>query len=172
MWWLSGLPWDIEGANRCRSYLRYQKSIKLKISKFGLTSLIQIWAVACPFLDKGSKSIFNILSKWRKRETCFFFTKKGLCFPEFSAFSKKIGFLAARLVARNFTRALGYAKRPLSPLPDIACCRHRVLPLARTPDIAYARHRVHPTSRTPDIVYAWHRVRPTSRVADIAAAKP
>ena len=101
-------------------------------------------------------SNFNFLSKWRKRETCFFF-KKGLCFPEFSAFSKKIGFLAARLVARNFTRALGYAKRPLSPLPDIACCRNRVLTLARTPDIAYARHRVRLTSRTPNIACGWHR---------------
>ena len=79
-----------------------------------------------------------------------------LCFPDVFHFSKKIGFLAARLVARNFTRALGYAKRPLSPLPDIACCRHHVLSLSRTPDIAYAQHRVCPTSH----------------VADIAAAKP
>ena len=30
----------------------------------------------CPFLDEGSISIFNILSKWRKRKTCFFFFQK------------------------------------------------------------------------------------------------
>ena len=92
---------------------------------------------------------------------------KRLCFSDFSPFSKKIGFLAARLVARNFTRALGYAKRPLSPLPDIACCRHRVLPLARTPDIAYAQHRIRPTSCTPDIAYAQHRVWLTSQLQNL-----
>ena len=45
MWWLGGVPWGIEGVNRCRSYLRYQKTKKLKISNFGLTHLIQMWAV-------------------------------------------------------------------------------------------------------------------------------
>ena len=45
---------------------------------------------------------------------------ESLCFPGISAFSKKIGFLAARFGAMIFTRALGYAKRPLLPGPDIA----------------------------------------------------
>ena len=36
----------IEGVNRCRSYLSYQKRKKFKISKFGLCSLIQIWALS------------------------------------------------------------------------------------------------------------------------------
>ena len=51
---------------------------------------------------------------------------KILCFHDFLPFSKKNGFLAARLVARNFTRVVGYANRPLSPLHDIAVGRHRV----------------------------------------------
>ena len=42
---MGGVPWGIEVVNRCRSYLRYQKRKRLKISKFGLNSLIQIWAV-------------------------------------------------------------------------------------------------------------------------------
>ena len=42
---MGGVPWGIEGVTRCRSYLRYQKAKKLKISKFGLTPLIQMWAV-------------------------------------------------------------------------------------------------------------------------------
>ena len=85
MWWLGGLAWGIEGVNRCRGYLRYQKTQKLKISKFELTPLIQMWAVIelsqlisplyCPNLDKGCMSNFNFSSKWRKRETCFFFKK-------------------------------------------------------------------------------------------------
>ena len=33
------------GVNRCRSYLRYQKTQKLKISNFALTPLIHTWAV-------------------------------------------------------------------------------------------------------------------------------
>ena len=33
------------GVNRCRSYLRYQKTQKLKISNFGVTPLIHTWAV-------------------------------------------------------------------------------------------------------------------------------
>ena len=51
---------------------------------------------------------------------------KRLCFPDFLPFSRKNGFLAACLVARNFTRAVGYANRPLSPLHDIAVGRHRL----------------------------------------------
>ena len=63
-----------------------------------------------------------------------------LCFPDVFHFSKKIGFLAARLVARNFTRALGYAKHPLSPLRIIALVRHRVGPTSRWVCIAGCRH--------------------------------
>ena len=68
-----------------------------------------------------------------------------LCFPDVLHFSKKIGFLAARLVARNFTWALGYAKRPLSPLPDIAVSGHRGRLTSRSADIAYGRHRMRKT---------------------------
>ena len=64
-----------------------------------------------------------------------------LCFPDVFHFSKKIGFLAARLVARNFTRGLGYAKPPLSPLRDIALVRHRVGYISQAADIAVDRHR-------------------------------
>ena len=48
-------------------------------------------------------------------------------------FSKKIWVLAARLVARNFTRALGYAKRPLSVVHAFAGARERRRPLSRFP---------------------------------------
>ena len=48
-----------------------------------------------------------------------------LCFPDVFHFSKKIGFLAARLGARNFTRALGYAKRLLSVVHAYADARLR-----------------------------------------------
>ena len=67
-----------------------------------------------------------------------------LCFPDVSHFSKKIGVLAARLVARNFTRALGYAKRPLSPLRDLALVRHYVGYISQTADIAVDRYRCWP----------------------------
>ena len=62
-----------------------------------------------------------------------------LCFPDVFHFSKKIGFLAARLVARNFTRALGYAKRPLSPVPDIAVGWYRVRPASQLQDLAVVK---------------------------------
>ena len=51
---------------------------------------------------------------------------KRLCFLGFCHFSKKIWVLAARLGARNFTRALGYAKHPLSvahAFADARFCR-------------------------------------------------
>ena len=50
---------------------------------------------------------------------------KNLCFLAFFPFSKKMGVLAARFGAMTFTRALGYAKRLLSPAPDIAGSRKR-----------------------------------------------
>ena len=50
---------------------------------------------------------------------------KNLCYPAFWHFSKKIGVLAARFGAMTFTRALGYAKRPLLRAPDIAGSRPR-----------------------------------------------
>ena len=80
-----------------------------------------------------------------------------LCFPDVFHFSKKIGFLAARLVARNFTRALGYAKRPLSPLRDIALVRHRVGPTSRWVYIAGCRHRCWQTSMLTIIAVSRHR---------------
>ena len=64
-----------------------------------------------------------------------------LCFPDVLHFSKKIGVLAARLVARNFTLALGYAKHPLSPLRDFALYRHRVRHISLATDIAVDKHR-------------------------------
>ena len=73
-----------------------------------------------------------------------------LCFPDVFHFSKKIGFLAARLVARNFTRGLGYAKPPLSPLRDIALVRHRVGYISQAADIAVDRHRCWPLSLLAD----------------------
>ena len=98
MWWLGVVPWGIEGVNRCRSYLRYQKTKKtqnLKIWTYSLHPDVGSWEhvdlmyllwehvdlmylLYCPFLDEGSNSVFNILSKWRKRKTCCFFPKKGL----------------------------------------------------------------------------------------------
>ena len=80
-----------------------------------------------------------------------------LCFPDVFHFSKKIGFLAARLGARNFTRALGYAKRPLSPLHDIGCGQHRVQPTSRVANIAHNGCRMRLTSHTPDIAIDRHR---------------
>ena len=71
-----------------------------------------------------------------------------LCFPEVLHFSKKIGFLAARLVARNFTRALGYAKRPLSPVPDIAVGWYRMRPTSQLQDLAVVNWRLF----TPKII--------------------
>ena len=50
---------------------------------------------------------------------------KNLCFPKFLPFSKKIGRLAARFGAMTFTRALGYAKRPLSVVRAFADARFR-----------------------------------------------
>ena len=88
-------------------------------------------------------------------------------FSWLSPFSKKIGFLAARLVARNFTRALGYAKRPLLPVPDIACWWQRVLVTTRVAAIAYARHCVRPTSHTSDIACSWHRSLKTLGLSDL-----
>ena len=80
-----------------------------------------------------------------------------LCFPDVFHFSKKIGFLAARLVARNFTRALGYAKRPLSPLRNIALGRHHVGPTSRWVYIAGCRHRCWQTSMLTIIAVSRHR---------------
>ena len=39
------VPSGIGSINRCRSHLRYKKTKKLKISKFGLTPFIKMWAV-------------------------------------------------------------------------------------------------------------------------------
>ena len=64
---------------------------------------------------------------------------KRLCFSGVLPFSKKTGFLAARLVARNFTRALGYANRPLLPLPGIAVGRHCSCQTSRSLHLALDR---------------------------------
>ena len=66
---------------------------------------------------------------------------KDYVFPDLLHFSKKIGVLGARLGARNFTRALGYAKHPLSPMPDFALGRHRVGHISQPADIAVDRYR-------------------------------
>ena len=55
---------------------------------------------------------------------------KRLCFPDLLHFSKKIGVLGARLGARNFTRALGYAKCPLSVALAFAGASFRILKLS------------------------------------------
>ena len=39
------VPRGMEGVNRFRRYLSFQKTPKIKISKFELTPLIQMWAV-------------------------------------------------------------------------------------------------------------------------------
>ena len=71
---------------------------------------------------------------------------KRLCFPDVLHFSKKICVLAARLVTRNFTRALGYAKRPLSPMPDFALGQHRVGHISQPADRVVDRYRCCPLS--------------------------
>ena len=55
---------------------------------------------------------------------------KNLCYPRFLPFSKKIGRLAARFGAMTFTRALGYAKRPLSVVRAFADARFRMRTLS------------------------------------------
>ena len=42
---LDEVPRGMEGADRFRRYLRFQKTPKIKISKFELTPLIQMWVV-------------------------------------------------------------------------------------------------------------------------------
>ena len=64
---------------------------------------------------------------------------KNLCFPGFSPFSKKIGRLAARFGAMTFTRALGYAKRPLLVVHAFADARFRWRTLSPTHAFADAR---------------------------------
>ena len=75
---------------------------------------------------------------------------KRLCFPDLLHFSKKIGVLGARLGARNFTRVLGYAKHPLSPMPDFALARHRVGHISQPANIAVDRYRCWPISLLAD----------------------
>ena len=55
---------------------------------------------------------------------------KNLCHPRFLPFSKKIGFLAARFGAMTFTRALGYAKHPLSVVRAFADACFRMCTLS------------------------------------------
>ena len=64
-----------------------------------------------------------------------------LCFLGFCHFSKKTWVLAARLGARNFTRALGYAKHPLSVVHAFADARFRRRTLSQTHACADARFR-------------------------------
>ena len=87
------LPWGIEGVNRCRSYLRYQKTQKVKISKFGVTSLIQTWAVESKF-----RSNLHYTAHFSIKEVTPFFTfrvNEGNVKPVF--FFKKGTFEAAPL---------------------------------------------------------------------------
>ena len=71
---------------------------------------------------------------------------KNLCFPGFSPFSKKIGRLAARFGAMTFTRALGYAKRPLLVVHAFADARFRWRMLLLTHAFADPRFPRHGTS--------------------------
>ena len=77
---------------------------------------------------------------------------KDYVFMTFHIFLKN-GFLAARLVARNFTRAVGYANRPLSPLHDIAVARHRGWPTSPPSDIAHTLHRCYKPSWLSHLQY-------------------
>ena len=63
----------------------------------------------------------------------------GLCFQGYCHFSKKMRVLAARLGARNFTRALGYAKHPLSVVQFFAVARFRSRTLPHPADNAPAQ---------------------------------
>ena len=67
-------------------------------------------------------------------------------FPEFSPFSKKIGRLAARFGAITFTRAVGYAKRPLLVVHAFADARFRWRTLSLMHAFADARFPRHRTS--------------------------
>ena len=71
---------------------------------------------------------------------------KNLCFPGFLPFSKKMGRLAARFGTMTFTRALGYAKRPLLVVHDFADARFRWRRLSLTHAFADAHFRRHRTS--------------------------
>ena len=71
-----------------------------------------------------------------------------LCFLGFCHFSKKTWVLAARLGARNFTRALGYAKHPLPVLHAYADARLRRRSLTQTLAYADARFRRRTLSQT------------------------
>ena len=73
---------------------------------------------------------------------------KRLCFLGFCHFSKKIWVLAARLGARNFTRALGYAKHPLSVAHAFADARFCRRTLSQTHAFADARFQRHKLSQT------------------------
>ena len=80
---------------------------------------------------------------------------KRLCFLDFLPFSKKNGFLAARLVARNFTRAGGYANRPLLPLHDIAVGRHRLCTTSLWAGIVFTYSRSWVTPRMHSILISF-----------------
>ena len=64
---------------------------------------------------------------------------KNLCFPGFLPFSKKMGRLAARFGTMTFTRALGYAKHPLSVVQFFAVARFRSRTLPHPADNAPAQ---------------------------------
>ena len=71
-----------------------------------------------------------------------------LCFLGFCHFSKKTWVLAARLGARNFTRALGYAKHPLSvahAFADARFCRRTLLQTLAFADARFGRRTLSQT---------------------------
>ena len=92
-------------------------------------------------------------SKWNSKMIITFFRTfttwgylysqflQRLWFLGFCLFSKKTWVLAARLGARNFTRALGYAKHPLSVVHAFADARFRRRTLAQTHAFADTRFR-------------------------------
>ena len=90
-------------------------------------------------------------SKWNSKMIITFFRTfttwgylysqflQRLWFLGFCLFSKKTWVLAARLGARNFTRALGYAKHPLSVVHAFADARFHRRTLSQTHAFADAR---------------------------------
>ena len=61
---------------------------------------------------QGCNETKNMLFTISSTLTLFLPGLEKLCFQGYCHFSKKMRVLAARLGARNFTRVLGYAKRP------------------------------------------------------------
>ena len=90
---------------------------------------------------QGCNETKNMLFTISSTLTLFLPGLEKLCFQGYCHFSKKMRVLAARLGARNFTRALGYAKRPLSVVLAFADARLRRRTLSQTHAFAWGGHR-------------------------------